>query len=224
MEGKLRNRRLSRDEALEEYLVYRKRVRELLDMAQISKDIGDKRYRPQDLLGRGPERFRLAVANALMGLFASLLYPQSHALNVFDVWLALFPAKTARINQTWDAVRPHVQLIRDYRNDIACHANKNIRRHAETYLNHHRHFDEIVGAMQAVSQLAAELLRDEATALPNLRSEAEAILDKTLAPLLRDMGQSGKPVVFGSLKDYFLQREAEAGNGSSLQPAVPAGL
>jgi hypothetical protein len=207
----MRKRNLTREQALEEYVIYRKRVRELLDVAQIARDIRDREYQPRDFLGRGPERFSQAVGNAIMGLFASLLDPQNHALDVFDVWIALYPGKKDKINQTWEAVKPHVQLIRNYRNDIVCHANKSLRRHGETYLNHHKHLDEVAGAMQMVSQLAAELMRDEATALPNLCVETDPILNRALGPLVRDLGPSQAPVVLTELKNYFLQEEPRPG-------------
>lgn len=179
-------------------------MRGLLDMAQISRDIRDRKYEPRDFLGRGPERFSRTVGNAIMGLFASLLDPQNHALNVFDVWLVLFPAKEDKIKQTWEAVRPHVQLIRNYRNDIACHANKSLRRYAETLLNYHKHLDEIVGAIQRVSILAAELMRDEATALPNLRAELEPILDRAVAPLASELRPDQGQEIRAKLKNCFL--------------------
>jgi hypothetical protein len=207
----MRHRNLSREDALEEYVIYRRRVRELLDLAQISRDIRDRNYEPRDFLGRGPERFSHALGNAIMGLFASLLDRQNHALNVFDVWLVLFPAREDKINQTWEVVRPHVQLIRNYRNDIACHANKSLRRQGETYLNHHKHLDEVVGVMQNVSQLAAQLMRDEATVFPNLRVETEPIMNRALAPLVRDFGPDEQPVVLKELKNYFFQDEPKDG-------------
>ena len=207
----MRHRNLSRERALEEYLVYRKRVRELLDMAQIARDIKGRKYEPRDMLGRGPERFSQAVGNAIVGLFASLLDQQNHALNVFDVWFALFPEKKSKIIETWQAVKPHVQLIRNYRNDISCHANKSLRQHAETYLKHHKHLDQIVEAMQKISQLAAELMRDEAERLPNLRVETEPILNAALAPVVRDLPLDQQLVLLENLKNYFFQDEPKAG-------------
>ena len=211
----MRHRNLSRDEALEEYLIYRKRVRELLDMTQISRDIRGGKYEPRDFLGRGPARFSHAVGSAIMGLFASLLDPQKAALNVFDVWLALFPERKDKINHTWELVKPHIQLIRNYRNDIACHANKSIRRQAATYLNHHKYLGEVVKAMRNVSQLAADLMRDEATALPNLRAEIEPIMNRALAPLVRNLGPSQQPEVLEALKTYFFQEEPKPKGGKS---------
>lgn len=198
----MRHRNLSREEAIEEYLVYRKRVRELLDMARIATDIKEHKYEPRDLLGRGPDRFADAVGSTIVGLFASLLDPQKHALNAFDVWLVLFPKKKDKINETWDNVKAHVQLIRDYRNDIACHAQKGLRRYVDTVVKFQEARSEIALAMQAVSGLAAELLRDEATVLPSLRAEVDPILRKSFANLTSQQIEE--------LKDYFLQKEQSA--------------
>ncbi len=193
----MRERNLSRPEALEEYLVYRRRLRELLDIVQIARDIKTRKYKPRDFLGRGPKRFSDTVADAIIGLFASLMDPQDHALNVFDVWLFLFPERRDRITNTWRRVKPHVQLVRRYRNDVVCHANKNVHRYIETRLRLNENLAQIHDAMQAVIGLAAELRRDEPVVLPNLREEVDPILGRMFPEL-------GKEQITG-LKDYFLQ-------------------
>jgi hypothetical protein len=190
---------LSREEALEEYLIYRKRVRELLDMAQIARDIKSRRYEPRDLSGRGPERFSDTVRDVITGLFSSLCDTNPAALNVFDVWLVLFPEKKGKIVETRMRVEPQLELIKKYRDVVVCHANKNVRRYVQTRVSFAESHNELVGAMQAVAGLIAELIRDEATALPNLRTEVDPIVRKFLAN--RDARQIEK------IKDYFLQEE-----------------
>ncbi|GEM_PF-5266513 len=199
----MRNRNLSREKALEEYLIYRKRVRELLDMAQIARDIEQRKYEPRDSQGRGPERFSEIIGNVLVGWFASLMDTGSgSALDVFDVWLALFPARKNEIAETWDRVEPHVQLIWDYRSDVVCHANKSVRRYIETHLRFNEKLGDIHAVMQAVADLAKELMEDERTVLPKLRDDIGPIL-KRLRPDLSDEQIEG-------LKDYFLQKERTA--------------
>jgi len=193
----MRERNLSRSEALEEYLVYRRRLRELLDIVQIARDIKKRKYKPRDFLGRGPKRFSETVGDVIIGLFASLMDPQNHALNVFDVWHILFPERKDKITQTWRRVKPHVQLVRRYRNDVVCHANKNVHRYIETRLRFNESLAEIHDAMQAVIGLAAELRRDEPAVLPNFREEVDPIL-RNMFPGLRDEQIEG-------LKVYFLQ-------------------
>ncbi|MFZ0960660.1 MAG: hypothetical protein WAO35_07115 [Terriglobia bacterium] len=189
----MRERNLTREKALEEYLIYRVRLRELLDMGHIAKGIKCL---------HAPEAFSDTVGHALIGLFASLIDRQNSALNIFDVWLVLFPEKKDRIAETWERAKPHVQLIRDFRNDIACHANKDLRRYIETVVKFHDGQAGIVKAMQEVAKLAAELMRDETNTLPNLRSEIAAIL-RARFPNLGE--EQLAPVV-----DYFMQPKRAA--------------
>jgi hypothetical protein len=208
----MRKRRLTRREALEEYIIYRKRIREFLDVFQIVRDIKNGAYKPRDPLGRGPDRFWQTISDVLVGLFVSLIDAHPATLNVFDVWPVLFPGKAARISETWRKMTPNVQLIRDYRNDVVAHANKGLRR----YVNTGRRFYEgragVVEAMQEFGQLAAELMRDEATALPNLGSEVD--------PILRDLLPRASNEDLEGLKDYFLGGGGPAGaeQTSGAQP------
>jgi uncharacterized protein YaaR (DUF327 family) len=181
----MRQRKLTRDKAIEEYLIYRRRIREFLDMAQMRKDIEEHKYEPRDLLGRGPGRFAELVSDCLMGLFASLMDRQADALNVFDVWVVLFSKKRDKIEGTWKKIEPHVELIREYRNNVVAHASKNLRRHVETRSRFDQRRHGIIKGMHQFLPLAAELMRDEATALPDLRAEADPILRK-LFPNQRD--------------------------------------
>jgi hypothetical protein len=54
------------------------------------------------------------------------------AVNVLDVGVVLYPEKEQRIVEVWKKVEPHIDLIRRFRNDVAFHANKNLRRYLET--------------------------------------------------------------------------------------------
>jgi hypothetical protein len=193
----MRKRNLSRSEALEEYLIYRKRVSELLDLGHIASDIKGHKYKPRDFLGRGPERFSETVGSVLVGWFASLMDTRKSTLNIFDVWLALFPAKKDKIAETWARVEPHVRLIREYRNNIVFHANANIGQYTKTIDKFQEGRDGIVTAMQAVSSLAAELRRDEPTVLPDLRADIDPILKRSRPDLSDEQIER--------LKDYFLQ-------------------
>jgi hypothetical protein len=83
--------------------------------------------------------------------------PQNMALDVFDVWVVLYPDREARIIEVWKKIEPHIQLIRDFRNDIAFHANKNLRRYVETRRLFNAKREEIIAAMQEFWGLAAEL-------------------------------------------------------------------
>src|SRR5690349_3164436 len=100
----MRDRKLSRAEAMEEYLIYQIRLYEYLHMFQIALDIKDGKYNPENPMGHKNEDFVGTVRNACYGLFASLMDQDNHALDVFDVWRALFPEKEDAVVATWKRV------------------------------------------------------------------------------------------------------------------------
>jgi len=195
----MRDRRLTRPEALEEYLVYQIRLYEYLHCFQIMLDIMDGKYKPESSLGHGPTEFIGTLRNTSTGLFASLMDPQNMALDVFDVWIVLYPEKEARIIEVWKKVEPHIQLIRDFRNDVAFHANKNLRRYFETRRLFNAKRKEVVVAMQEFWGLAAELIKEQDKALPKFRDEIEPFLKKAFPEA------SGENIE--RLKDYFIQNK-----------------
>jgi hypothetical protein len=196
----MRDRRLTRSEALEEYLVYQIRLYEYLHCFQIIQDMVEDKYKPESSLGHGSTEFLGTLRNTSYGLFASLMDAQNMALDVFDVWVVLYPGKEARIIEVWKKVEPYIQLIRDFRNDVAFHANKNLRRYFETRRLFKEKRKEVIAAMQEFWGLAAELIREQDKALPNFRNEIEPFLKKAVP------GASGEEIE--RLKDFFIQNKS----------------
>jgi hypothetical protein len=198
----MRDRRLTRAEALEEYIVYQFRLYEYIHTFQIALDIKDGKYKPETLFGHDSTEFAGTLRNASYGLFASLMDPQNMALDVFDVWVVLYPEKEARIIDVWKKIEPHLQLIRDFRNDVAFHANKNLRRYFETRRLFNAKRAEMIAAMQEFWGLAAELIKEQDKVLPNFRDEIEPFLKKALPEASSEYIEK--------LKDYFIQNKQAA--------------
>jgi hypothetical protein len=89
----MRNRKLTREKAIEEYLVCQNRIYAFLHIFQIADEINKGKYQPHNELGHDPGEFTGSLMTALTGLFASLMDKQRESIDVFDVWLALFPGK-----------------------------------------------------------------------------------------------------------------------------------
>src|SRR6266403_4518023 len=102
------------------------------------------------------------------------------SFDVFDVWVVLYPEKEAKIGDIWKKVEPYIQIIRDFRNDVAFHANKNLRRYLKTRGSFYEKRVEIIAAMQEFWGLAAELIKEQDKVLPNFRAEIEPFLKKAL--------------------------------------------
>jgi len=113
------------------------------------------------------------------------------------VWVVLFPDHEDEIRATWQKVEPYIPVVREYRNDVAFHANKDLRRYFETRGKFHEQRKEIVAAMQEFWGLAAKLIKNQGSALPDFRNEIEPPLKKAFP---------GKtPEELESLKNYFIQ-------------------
>jgi hypothetical protein len=196
----MRDRKLTRAEALEEYLVYQIRLFEYLNCFQAALDIKDGKYKPQPSLGQELTQVVATFRNLSFGLFASLMDPQNMALDVFDVWVVLYPEKEAKIVDIWKKVEPYIQIIRDFRNDVAFHANKNLRRYLQTRGSFFEKRAEITGAMQEFWSLAAELIKEQHKVLPNFDNEIEPILKKAVPDASQEQ--------LGALKSIFIQNKS----------------
>jgi hypothetical protein len=192
----MRGRKLTRAGAIEEYLMYQIRLFEYLQCFQVVSDIERGKYKPQTPLGHGANEFRSTLFNLSIGLFASLIDPQDMAVNVFDVWLALYPKKEQRILDVWKKIKRHIRLISDFRNDVAFHTNKNLRRYLRTRGSFNTKKKEVLSAMQEFWTLAAELRKEQDEALPDFAIEIDPILKKAVPA-----GASGEQI--DKLKSIF---------------------
>jgi hypothetical protein len=196
----LRGRKLTRSEALEEYLVYQIRIFEFLQLHQMVSEIAEGKYSPTNLIGHSPDDFQRTLRNLTFGLFDSLMDRQKDAIDVFDVWMQLFPAREAEIRNTWTVIQPHMEVVHSFRNKVAFHANKKLACYLDTRRSLNEKRTEIWGAIQAFVTLAVKLFRDQPIALPDLAAEIEPILRKALG------NPTGEQLE--AAKDYFVSNES----------------
>jgi hypothetical protein len=131
-----------------------------------------------------------------IGLFASLMDKDYRAINVFDVWVELFPEKEQRIRELWKKIEPHIGFIRQFRGDVAFHANKNLAQYLETRGSLRAKRADVLTAMQEFWALAAELMREQDKALPKLSADIEPVLKKAVP--------SASPEEIERLRSFFI--------------------
>jgi len=187
----MRGRKLSRGEALAEYLVYRVRTYEYLQVFQILVDIKDRTYVPENRFSKPVTE---TLQNILLGMFASFIDTSSKALNVFDVWMALYPNEKARIEDAWRKIEPHMGLIRDFRNNVSFHACRNLGEYIKALKSYQENTKLITLSMTEFGKLANDLIVKEPEALPHLKAEA--------GPILKRAGVPDEHI--GNAEDYFL--------------------
>jgi hypothetical protein len=173
---------------------------EAIQCVQMVQDIETGKYKPENPLGLGPERFRSTLFNLTIGLFASLIDPQDMAVNVFDVWVTLYPKEQQRILEVWKKIEPHIQLIRDFRNDVAFHANKNLRRYLITRGSFEVKKAEMMPAVGEFWSLAGQLMGEQSKTLPDFANEIDPIL-------LRALPSGASRELIDKLKSIFIHNK-----------------
>ncbi len=191
----MRNRKLTQDEAFEEYLVYQIRIFEYMEMFQIELDICEGKYEPK-VLGHGRAEFASTVRIYLTGIFASMVDVPKESLNVFDVWLALYPEdRKAEIVKVWKDIESTMDAIREYRNKVAFHATKSLKEYLTVRGGFSANRGEVIKAMQQFFDLAATLIRAQGT-MPDFETRLDRVLKKSFP------GQS--PEKLQQLRQYFI--------------------
>jgi len=169
---------ISREQAIEQYALYKFRLYDYLRTFQVLIDIMDGCYVPKDEMGHGKEYYISTLKDSLTGLLVSMFDKDRRALNVFDVWAKLFPEKSIRIESVWKQIEQVEQILRDYRNKVSFHIEADLEQYLKTRGEFQTRKGEILVAMQAFNDLAKEVLLAEPTTLSEYRAELGTILRK----------------------------------------------
>jgi hypothetical protein len=187
------NRKLNSDEAFEAYLVYQLRIREYFQMFQILRDIQEGRYCPES---SGPESPAITVLTYVTGIFASLMDTSKKSLNVFDVWEGLYPKDfQAEIVGVRKAIEPALKIIRNYRNNVAFHANRKLKEYVEAMKDFRKQRSDVVPVIQRFLELAGKLVKEQGR-IPDYESR----LDHALKNICPDASEQK----LKRLKEYFI--------------------
>ncbi len=96
--------------------MYKIRLFEFLNYSNVFIDICEDSYVPLNLVDS-----KDIIRNILLGLFYSLFDSNGHAINVFDMWVALHPNLKDEILAVWNQIRPLAKIIQKYRNALTFH-------------------------------------------------------------------------------------------------------
>jgi hypothetical protein len=93
----MNNRKLSRKDALAELIICRQRLVEALHLFTLWDDLRNKKITPTLTATETTEDYLETLRTAFLGWLASLIDKAKDAIDVFDVWRALFPAEQGEI-------------------------------------------------------------------------------------------------------------------------------
>jgi hypothetical protein len=132
----------------------------------------EDRFAPENVMKRGPEHFFSTLQIAAIGWLASLVDKHSSALNVFDLWLRLFPRLRPEIEAVQAAIQPQLDVLHEFRSEVAFHANKSLDRQRRAYEN--ATTPEMAAATRRFFDLCIEVIREE-DSVPMLRQEVQKL-------------------------------------------------
>lgn len=112
----MRNRTLTRDQALREYPMYKIRLFEFHNYSNVFIDICEGSFVPINLVDT-----KDIMRNVVIGLFYSLFDSNPQAINVFDLWIALHPTFRDEIVGVWNQIEPLAKVIKKYRGALTFH-------------------------------------------------------------------------------------------------------
>ncbi len=170
-------RRLS-DRDIGTYLAYRCKMNELVHLHYLSLHLkeggcGDK------IITITKAQVMETVRTAAMAWFSTMA--DRSGLNVFDLWVRMYPRYRTRITVFGSAIDSELDKIREFRNKTAFHAEQDFAKYFGPRVLVMENLDEIVAALQKFLKLAVFLLKREHWTDPDLQARMlDAIFDAEL--------------------------------------------
>jgi hypothetical protein len=151
--------RASKD--FQEYAVYRHRFRELMHLFLLYREVDAGTAQFADFPGLDSKVLADTLHTAAFGWLASLIDPHPSAINVFPLWLRLFPSRAAEIESVHIALAPCAKALTTFRGMVAFHGNRSLAQHLKAYQTLRN--KEFSVPTQQFLDLAKALLAEEAS-------------------------------------------------------------
>jgi hypothetical protein len=164
-----------RKRALREYLVFRVKAIEMLDIGAVRQNAAAGSLSIQNPVGRRPSDFADSLRTPHLSWFALLI--DKNGMDVIKLWSDLFPSHKQEIKETWNRIKPAWDVIRTFRNRAGFHADKPklfFKARHEVIAQQQR----IREAIEDFQKLFRTILKAEASELPDLPQAVDEFLDE----------------------------------------------
>jgi len=161
---------LSRDEAIEHYILLRLRVEDIKRLGFLVEGFHDGIIQlPTDAPFTRAD-LRDTVRTAFFGWFATLTDKDGRAVYAFDPLLVLFPQKRTRIITVQSECESCHRVLQQFRNNVAFHSRSEFAAHigARRALTEDDTFLDLESARMDFQRLMADLVSVELSAIPEL--------------------------------------------------------
>ena len=168
---------LSRNEAIEEYVILRLRTEDINRLDYLLNALYDKRITPPADSPFAAQDLKDTVRTSFLGWFATLTDRDGRAIYAFDCLFVLFPERKAQIIKAQLSLEAIHEKLQQFRNNVAFHSRGKVAaqitarmnlRDEDTYL-------DLVSAIHDFQNLMKTLRAEELTAIPELPKMLEQL-------------------------------------------------
>lgn len=166
---------MTREEAIERYILMRLRVEDIRRLAYLVEGLYDKSIQlPSNALFTHAD-LKDTARTAFFGWLASLTDKDDKAVHAFDPLLVLFPDKRARIINIQVSCEACHGVLQRFRNNVAFHGRADLAAQIEARkaLREQDTFLDLESARQEFLRLMDELVSEELAAIPELPKTLE---------------------------------------------------
>lgn len=161
------------DQDISAYLTYRFKLNELIHLHFLFHALNDGSC-GDSINGISKEQVLMSVRTAAVAWFATVV--DRSGLDIFKLWLKMYPRYQKRINLYRSLLEPHLRLIRRFRNKTAFHAERNFVDFFEPRIRFLEKAKEIGEGVQKFLDLAKFLIKREHQSDPDFYSRILGIV------------------------------------------------
>lgn len=161
---------MTREEAIERYILLRLRVEDLRRLAYLVENLYDKTIQLPSNAPFTHSDLKDTARTAFLGWLASLTDKDDRVVYAFDPLLILFPGKRARIINVQVSCEACHGVLQRFRNNVAFHSRADLAAQIEArkVLREQDTFLDLESARMDFLRLMDELVSEELKAIPEL--------------------------------------------------------
>lgn len=112
-----------RKDALRRYFVFRLKLVEMFHFNRLWAALRDEEFVPDNAMGHEGRDFAMSLRTAVLSWLCTVVDQTRGGLDVFDVWLQLFPNERLEIQKVRAEVMPHWEILKQFRDKCGFHAD-----------------------------------------------------------------------------------------------------
>lgn len=112
-----------RRDALRRYFIFRLKLIELFHLHLVWCSLVDDKFTPENVMEHSGRDFAESIRTAYLSWYCTIVDQTRGGLNIFNLWLELFPRHRDEIERVRKEVEPHWEVLKNFRDKCGFHAD-----------------------------------------------------------------------------------------------------